>query len=365
MENVVYWFSGTGNSRLVASRIAKGLEERGVPARLAAIEAIPRPRFRMAAAKNWFAPEGNVGPGLPVDAEGLDVLCFPVFSFSAPAIVERFLTRIPVAMGRRAAVVATMGSGGYEGRALARTARLLRESGRKVVLTEVFEMPEAFVQAYPATEEAIAGPLTAAGLVAADRAAADLVEGRTRLRKAGFGGRALTWIASVAFKYPGRRILGLAWSASKACTACGLCAAACPSRTIRMVGGRPHWGGSCEDCQRCANCCPAGAIRVSAPKLVLLAAPLFMPWGRWGDALAGVPGGGTEVIFWLVGAVAGTALVGAILWVLDLVPGLRRLLAASWAGGFRRRLAPDFAAYLASHKRGASRGRGSAATSGY
>ena len=344
MKAMVYWFSGTGNSWLIASRIASGLDKGGVGTEMRPIEEMSKRRPRLAASREWFqASDGDTTAGIPIGADGLDVFCFPVFSFTAPGMVDRFLSRLPVAIGRRAAVVATMGGDGYEGRTLRRASRMLKESGRKVELTAAIEMPEAFVQAYPATPPEEAAARTEQGLLEADRIAADLLAGRASIRPPRPAGIAATYPLSALFKSVARRLLGLMWSASPACTACGSCAAHCPAQTIRMAARRPHWGPSCEACQRCANICPVGAIRISIPKLLLIIAPVFLPYGKWLPVAWGIQGGGMRFLLWLAGVSVATILMAAMLWLLDFVPGLRDMLSVSYAGSFRRRLAPGFA----------------------
>lgn len=350
MKAIIYWFSGTGNSWLVAARMARALEEKGIPAALSPIESYRTPKLRLSASRALEADD--YGSSLPVEADGLDVFCFPVFSFSAPSIVDRFMARLPVALGRTAAIVATMGGGGYEGRALVRAARRLHESGRKTVLTAALEMPEAFIQFYGATEPAAAEARTQAALAEADRLAGLLAEGKEELRPAKAGGLAATWIASIAFSALGRRILGLCWSASGACTGCGLCAASCPKHSIVMIRKRPVWKASCEDCQRCANLCPTGAIRLSAPALVAFIVPVFLPWSRWFSPLLGANGGGERFLVWLAGVILGSIAMAYVVRLLELIPGIRRLMSASWAASFRRRLAPGFAEELAARRRG-------------
>ena len=46
-----------------------------------------------------------------------------------------------------------------------------------------------------------------------------------------------------------------------ACTGCGLCAKNCPACTITMENNRPVWGEQCYQCLKCINCCPAAAIQ--------------------------------------------------------------------------------------------------------
>lgn len=44
------------------------------------------------------------------------------------------------------------------------------------------------------------------------------------------------------------------------CISCGICARDCPAKTITMIDGRPHWGKECYQCTACINLCPAKAI---------------------------------------------------------------------------------------------------------
>ena len=45
------------------------------------------------------------------------------------------------------------------------------------------------------------------------------------------------------------------------CTGCGLCEKMCPAGTIKLAGGKPSWGKECYQCLRCINYCPEGAIQ--------------------------------------------------------------------------------------------------------
>lgn len=44
------------------------------------------------------------------------------------------------------------------------------------------------------------------------------------------------------------------------CTGCGTCAALCPLRNISIVGEKPVWGQECTHCMACICRCPAQAI---------------------------------------------------------------------------------------------------------
>ena len=46
----------------------------------------------------------------------------------------------------------------------------------------------------------------------------------------------------------------------ESCVGCGKCEAVCPLANIRVVDGRPQWGGNCTQCMACINSCPMEAI---------------------------------------------------------------------------------------------------------
>ena len=52
-----------------------------------------------------------------------------------------------------------------------------------------------------------------------------------------------------------------AFFTTDACNGCGLCTKHCPAGTITLVDGRPSWGKRCYQCLRCINECPKRAIQ--------------------------------------------------------------------------------------------------------
>ncbi len=71
------------------------------------------------------------------------------------------------------------------------------------------------------------------------------------------------------------------------CTHCNVCATVCPTNTIHMDNGMPHWtGDDCSGCLSCVNRCPEGAIQfgratLGKPRYInpaLAAIPVHDPW---------------------------------------------------------------------------------------
>lgn len=48
------------------------------------------------------------------------------------------------------------------------------------------------------------------------------------------------------------------------CTGCGLCAKMCPASTIKIVDSNPVWNKKCYQCLKCINFCPQKAIQYGA-----------------------------------------------------------------------------------------------------
>ncbi|MGN0295411.1 MAG: EFR1 family ferrodoxin [Lachnospiraceae bacterium] len=48
--------------------------------------------------------------------------------------------------------------------------------------------------------------------------------------------------------------------ASSGCISCGKCEKVCPLGNIRLINGKPQWGGDCTHCMACICSCPKEAI---------------------------------------------------------------------------------------------------------
>ncbi len=51
------------------------------------------------------------------------------------------------------------------------------------------------------------------------------------------------------------------WYATSECIGCGSCASNCPMMNINMIDKKPIWGNNCCSCLACYHCCPQHAVQ--------------------------------------------------------------------------------------------------------
>jgi len=237
MNTRVYYFSGTGNSLYVARRIQEKLGETELIKITAALLKNP--------------------PTVVADGVGI---VFPVYAWGPPGLVVQFLKRVTIKQPQYLFMVATNG-GGPEN-ALFSTQNLLHKKGLTVHAAFDLTMPGNFITGGnpPSVTEARA-------LLQAQEPELAKICDMIAARQA----HPATGVASISgklktsFVHPlfllGASKQGKKFSATTACTGCGICANVCPVNNITLNSAKqPVWGAQCEFCLACIHWCPAQAI---------------------------------------------------------------------------------------------------------
>lgn len=249
---MIVYFSGTGNTRRCAERLAAALGEELYE--FSAHE-LRHPRARRLVL-NGDACSGQRSARL--------IVMFPVYCWGMPVQVEDYLREVSVSAPEDTEVWMVATCGDDIGRTADMWRRLVERRGMKARRAFSVQMPNTYVcmkgfdvdrpevakakmEAMPARVEAIAKAI-ASGADGAD----DTVPG------------SFAWLKSYVIRPWFRRFMmsPQKFYATDECNNCGLCRRECPMENIVPGNGaKPAWGKHCAMCLRCYHKCPKHAIQ--------------------------------------------------------------------------------------------------------
>ena len=239
---MVLYFSGTGNSKYVAKRIADALGD----TLLSMNERI------------------KAGDASAVGCGERLVIVTPTYAWRIPRIVRDWLLKTDLPGAKRAWFVMTCGS--EIGNAAGFNHELCQAKGLAYKGTAQIIMPENYIAMFNAPQ--------------ADEARAIVAKAEPDIK------RAIAAIAADQAVAPPRRSLidrfmsgavnplfyplfvkSSAFTANSKCIGCGQCVSLCPMNNIALKNGKPSWGKDCTHCMACICYCPTEAIEYGKKSL--------------------------------------------------------------------------------------------------
>ena len=239
---MVLYFTGTGNSRYLARRIAEGLE---------------MPLYDL----NACIKAGNTAP---VQTGRDVVLVTPTYAWRIPRVVSEWLGK--TALTRAERIWFVMDCGSEIGNAAGYNRQLAAQKQLQYMGTAQIIMPENYIAMFDAPQAEEARRIVAKAQPDIDRSIAAVREGRPfppphdRLYDRFMSGP-VNPIFYACF------VKSSAFTVSEACTGCGRCARRCPTNSITLRDGRPVWGKGCTHCMACICYCPTSAIEYGKKSL--------------------------------------------------------------------------------------------------
>jgi ferredoxin len=236
MKTQIYYFTGTGNSLVVAKDIAKELN-----AELISI------------------PSVIESETVKTDAQVIGIVC-PVYMWGPPIIVERFIKRIERIEDKYIFAIVTCG--GMAAGAINVLDREIQSCGGKLAGGFKVVMPGNYTPMY--------------GAIAEEKQQRMFEKWNSRIksiteyvneRKQGtkeISNRFINYLFSeLIYKSGSSRIheMDKGFWADEKCNQCGICEKVCPVNNIE-VAGKPHWKGKCEQCYACLQWCPKESIQM-------------------------------------------------------------------------------------------------------
>lgn len=227
---MIYWFSGTGNSRRVAQDMAQLLGEK----------------------------LAMMTPGLTT-ADKRVVWVFPIYSWGVPPYVRQVIESASCPVGSHHFMVATCGDDA--GNAARMWRRIIGSRGWDAVGVYTVIMPNNYVsmKGFDVDSEELAR----AKLAAEPDRVREVASGiESELRTDDVVRGRFPWLkTSVIYPWFIRNAMSpKPFNVDDNCISCGNCMGACPLENVMLVNGRPVWGDNCAGCLGCYHACPRHAI---------------------------------------------------------------------------------------------------------
>ena len=232
---MILYFSGTGNSKYVAKRIADALGDEIVNL-------------------NDRIKASNISP--VETGERLNIVT-PTYAWRIPRIVRDWLLKTELRGARRAWFVMTCGS--EIGNADKYNRELCAKKPIFCMGTAQIVMPENYIAMFSAPQADEAREIVAKAepnidcVIASIQSNQPFAPTRNNLYDRLMSGL----VNPIFYKF---FVKADAFTVSDACIGCGQCAKRCPMNNVTLKDGKPSWGKNCTHCMACICYCPVSAI---------------------------------------------------------------------------------------------------------
>ena len=232
MDNIIFCFSGTGNSLAVARDIAKKLGDTEI---VMIPDAIKEDHINLTHTRVGFIFPAYYAGGLP-------------------PIIERFVAKLNFSNHQYVFTIITAGA--VHGGSIDSLAGLITERGGRLNAGFPIRMPGNYIAMYGAWP----APLQRLMLRSAKKKTEKIAQ-NIREKKSNRTGEGKVNISKpLTERMDGYERFALDYRVTDKCTSCGLCVKICPMNNITMVNNKPRFGENCERCMACIQWCPTGAI---------------------------------------------------------------------------------------------------------
>jgi Pyruvate/2-oxoacid:ferredoxin oxidoreductase delta subunit len=248
----IYYFSGTGNARKVASWIRDEASKTAWIAETHDLALIDR--------RSVSAP----------DKDAMIGFTSPTHGFNFPPIMMYFIFHFPrTKNGNRVFILNTRAGTkfgriflpGLSGVTLWLSALVLWIKGYSIVGLHSIDMPSNWISIHPGLSEEKVNSIYQRCRRVTQQFAENIL-GNKKNFDAVYNIVQDCLFAPISLLYflIGRFVFAKSFYASSRCTNCNACICNCPVKAIITVSGQPFWTYRCESCMRCMNECPERAI---------------------------------------------------------------------------------------------------------
>ena len=229
MENIIFYFTGTGNSLDIARNLAHGIGD---------TEVVPI--------------TDKLQVNSPQDFERIGFV-FPVYHYHIPVIVERFIKSIHLEKTKYVFGVANYG--GFHGTSMEQLRNIIASQGGALSGEFVIRMPGNAIVYYCAIPEFLQKKVLNGSKIKI-QSIVDTVLSKTSTKNIK---------PEFISKLREKRVLNVteeffakvkSFYSNENCNHCGICQKICPVDNITIIDEKPRWDNKCELCMACIQWFP-------------------------------------------------------------------------------------------------------------
>lgn len=249
MESIgVFYFSGTGNTEIIANMITEQFREKQLDVDLIKIEDILKNKKDVSIEKYDLIGIGS-----------------QVIGYSTPKLVMKFIKILPKQKDKKVFLFRTAGGVAPINFNVSKSSiRRLKSKGYDVYYERLFSLCSNWVKKFD--DEIVHGLYQACqrkiGLMCQE-----LIDGERKFYKTGLGLRIKMGLIS-RFSSIFISLIGRDLYVNSSCTKCGHCIHNCPAQNIDDSGYKIKFKKSCNSCLRCIYSCPKQAIKFKHLKFI-------------------------------------------------------------------------------------------------
>lgn len=228
-KNIIFYFSGTGNSLKVAKDIAAAIEDCEL--------------ILMGKSHKLSGAYEKIG------------FVYPVYGGGMPGVVERFVKTLDLLINKNSFIFAVCTSGSGKAGGLTNISKIIGGKGGKLSYSGTIRCFSNYVGLYAMGSDA--DNKAKAQTQATKQVIKDI---KSLAVKPPYKNNPMVLLHGPFIKWLANR--DKAFNVSEACNGCATCSKVCPAGNIKMQDGKPIFLHHCEQCMACIQWCPKEAINV-------------------------------------------------------------------------------------------------------
>lgn len=237
----IYYFSGTGNTEIIANMILDEFKKNQYTVDMFRIEDVSKNSLETGMQKYDLIGIGS-----------------PVIGYSTPNLVRNFIRMLPEGINKKVFIFRTAGGvAPINYNASKSVMRMLTRRGYDVFYERVFSISSNWIVKF---DDDIILKLHEAAKRKTGLMSREVIGGEKRIYKTGLFRRFL-------MEFVGKctpvffRLVGKDLTVNESCIHCGICIKNCPAENIYEKYNKIKFKMSCNSCMRCVYSCPKNAIK--------------------------------------------------------------------------------------------------------